>query len=172
VDFEDTGVAGEGLEEEPGLGGDCLVVVEKVGECLEGVEVVYLEEEDGGESLSRRRFRGEVRVCCAGRRRRACDACERLERCERPGCLANGVVESSLCRADANGLVVRSGENVNGTFRLPRAWIAISSGEGLGVSSASDKFTVQLTLSVMSVGWVGMCATLSPSSSTTNKPGL
>ena len=97
--------------------------------------------------------------------------CERLERCERPGCLANGVVESSLCRADANGLVVRSGENVNGTFRLPRAWIAISSGEGLGVSSASDKFTVQLTLSVMSVGWVGMCATLSPSSSTTNKPG-
>ena len=59
-----------------------------------------------------------------------------------------------LCLDLANGLVARSGEKVNGTLRLPRAWIAISSGEGLGVSSASDKFTVQLTLSVMSVGWV------------------
>ena len=96
--------------------------------------------------------------------------CERLERCDRPGCRANGVVETSLCRV-AKGLVARSGENVNGTLRLPRAWMAISSGEGLGVSSASDKFTVQLTLSVMSVGCVGMCATLSPSSSSTKSPG-
>ena len=74
--FEDTGVVGECLEEEPGLGGDCLEdVVGAVGECLEDVVwVVYLEEEEGGESLSRRRLRGEVRVCCAGNRRRACDA--------------------------------------------------------------------------------------------------
>ena len=61
-------------EEEPGLDGDCLEVVGIAGECLEDVGVVYLEEEDGGESLSRRRFRGEVLVCCAGSRRRACDA--------------------------------------------------------------------------------------------------
>lgn len=168
--FEETGVVGECLEEEPGLGGDCLEVVGVVGECLEDVGVVYLEEEDGGESLSKRRLRGEVRVCCAGSRSRACDACERLERCDRPGCRANGVVETSLCRV-AKGLVARSGEKVNGTLRLPRAWMAISSGEGLGVSSASDKFTVQLTLSVMSVGCVGMCATLSPSSSSTKSPG-
>ena len=72
--LEDTGVVGEYLEEEPGLGGDCLEVVGVVGECLEDVGVVYLEEEDGGESLSKRRFRGEVLVCCAGSRRRACDA--------------------------------------------------------------------------------------------------
>ena len=70
----ETGVVGEYLEEEPGLGGDCLEVVGVVGECLEDVGVVYLEEEDGGESLSKRRLRGEVRVCCAGSRRRACDA--------------------------------------------------------------------------------------------------
>ena len=72
--FEDTGVVGECLE--PGLDGDCLEdVVGAVGECLEDVDwVVYLEEEEGGESLSRRRLRGEVRVCCAGNRRRACDA--------------------------------------------------------------------------------------------------
>ena len=71
--FEDTGVVGECLE--PGLDGDCLEdVVGAVGECLEDVVwVVYLEEE-GGESLSRRRLRGEVRVCCAGNRRRACEA--------------------------------------------------------------------------------------------------
>lgn len=94
--LEDTGVVGECREEEPGLDGDCLEVVGIAEECLEDVGVVYLEEEDGGESLSRRRFRGEVRVCCAGSRRRACDACERLERCDRPGCLANGVVESSF----------------------------------------------------------------------------
>ena len=75
--FEDTGVVGECLEEEPGLGRDCLEDdVWAVGECLEDVVwVVYLEEEEeGGESLSRRRLRGEVRVCCAGNRRRACDA--------------------------------------------------------------------------------------------------
>lgn len=96
--FEDNGVVGECLVEEPGLGGDCLEVVVGgvVGECLDDVGVMYLEEEDGGESLSKRRLRGEVRVCCAGRRRRACEACERLERCDLPGCLANGVVERSL----------------------------------------------------------------------------
>ena len=71
--FEDTGVVGECLEEEPGLDGDCLE--DAVGECLADVVwVEYLEEEEGGESLSRRRLRGEVRVCCAGNRRRACDA--------------------------------------------------------------------------------------------------
>ena len=72
--FVETGVVGECLEEQHGLGGDCLDVVGVVGEYLEDVGVVCLEEEDGGESLSKRRLRGEVRVCCAGSRRRACDA--------------------------------------------------------------------------------------------------
>ena len=70
----ETGVVGEYLEEEPGLGGDCLEVMGVFGECLEDVGVVFLEDEEGGESLSRRRFRGEVRVCCAGSRSRACEA--------------------------------------------------------------------------------------------------
>ena len=66
--LDEIGVVGEYL----GLGGDCLEGVEVEG--LE-VEVVYLEEEDGGESLRRSRLRGDVLVCCAGRRSRACEAC-------------------------------------------------------------------------------------------------
>ena len=66
--LDEIGVVGEYL----GLGGDCLEGVEVEG--LE-VEVVYLEEEDGGESLRRSLLRGDVLVCCAGRRSRACEAC-------------------------------------------------------------------------------------------------
>ena len=66
--LDEIGVVGEYL----GLGGDCLEGVEVEG--LE-VEVVYLEEEEGGESLRRSRLRGDVLVCWAGRRSRACEAC-------------------------------------------------------------------------------------------------
>ena len=67
--LDEIGVVGEYL----GLGGDCLEGVEVEG--LE-VEVVYLEEEDGGESLRRSLLRGDVLVCCAGRRSRAWEACK------------------------------------------------------------------------------------------------
>ena len=70
VVLEETGVVGEYLEEEPGLVGDCLEETVLVREFA----ALYLEDEEGGESLSKRRLRGEVRVCCAGRRSRAWEA--------------------------------------------------------------------------------------------------
>ena len=70
VVLEETGVVGEYLEEEPCLVGDCLEETVLVKEFA----ALYLEDEEGGESLSKRRLRGEVRVCCAGRRRRAWEA--------------------------------------------------------------------------------------------------